>query len=194
MTCQHFMSNHPWNAYLVPMFLDTTFSPVWECLSQSRLFWSETGRRTLAISLHDLLLSRICLSLCSSEAVQGVFVRVFFLLLLSSESNDGIDIVEIPPDSLSIGAFGTGGGLRFNGRDSVTGLRDACLFRELDAGGGAVSSVVLGYVGGGNGLGKSAAEADGEDDAASTLGRFEFDELIDVSTSQHLTHVDSGKW
>lgn len=41
---------------------------------------------TFAISLQLLLASRIAFNLCSSSAVQGVFVRPFFLGVVSSGS------------------------------------------------------------------------------------------------------------
>lgn len=73
--------------YLVPMLLDTSLSSAGECLpkrSQSIFFMGacqllQTFRsHTFAISAQLLPASLMVFSLCSSAAVQGVFVRLFF--------------------------------------------------------------------------------------------------------------------
>lgn len=134
--------------------------------------------RTFAISLQVLPLSRICFRRCSSAAVHGVLVRLFFLPPLSSDRSAGIDTLAEPP--LSATPMLVGGGLRSSCRVSVAGLREAGLFRGFGAGGGFVSSMVEGAAGrcddgggGGRGGGSRPADLGGEDTPELVLGRFE---------------------
>lgn len=94
------------------------------------------GGLTLAISLHVLPASRICLSLCSSTAVQGVFVRLLFLL--DSSECTRFPIARGPAELLSLGD-NTGGGL-----GSSTTPGDAGLFREPELGGRGGGAVLRG--------------------------------------------------
>lgn len=141
--------------YLVPMLLDTAFSPVRESLHCSAIIRLNYDSPTLAMSLQVLPASRICFNLCSSAAVHGVFVRLRFLPL-SSERSAGIEtlVVLVSP---------TGGG-----RVSNLGLGGACLFRGFEDGvngGGAVFRIV----GGGTGI-------DGGGGSSYVLGGDEFAE------------------
>lgn len=143
-------------SYLIPVLLDTSLGPIWERLSAvSKPHWWLSCGRTLAISFQLLPMSRICLSLCSSAAVHGVFVRLRFLPLLSSDSRFGMDT--LAEELLS--AIGiAGGGFRSNCLVSLVGLREAGLLRGFGAGreGGFVSSVARGATGSCEGGGSSA--------------------------------------
>jgi len=89
-----------------------------------------------------------------------VFVRLRFLLLLSSDSRLGIDTLAEEPGSIT-GAAG-GGGLRSNCLVSLVG--DAALLRGLGAAreGGLVSSVARGTIGTGEG-GRISTDRGGDD-------------------------------
>lgn len=119
------------------MFFHTAFRPVGkrlERMSQEKSPCPRAGL-TLAISLHVLPASRICLSRCSSTAVQGVLVLLLFLADSSECTKFPID--SGPAELLSLGDS-RGGGL---GSSVIPG--EAGLFREPDPGvrgGGAVLS------------------------------------------------------
>lgn len=119
------------------MFLDTAFRPIRECLTTMSMFKLQVWRswQTLAISLHVLPASRICLRRCSSTAVQGVFVLLLFLADSSVCTRFPID--SGPAELLSLGDS-KGGGL---GSSATPG--DAARLRDPDSGvrgGGAVLS------------------------------------------------------
>ena len=123
----------------------------------------------MAISLHVLPASRICFNLCSSVAVQGVFVRAFRAGLSLSAILSG-DNKSVPIDMLDVEVpsvvTGPGGGFTFKGRCSADGLGDAGLLRGFGGesiGGGAVLSIDRGSSGIGEGYGSS--DALGEDDS-----------------------------
>lgn len=102
-----------------------------------------------------------------------MFVRLRFLLLLSSDNRLGIDTLAEEPGSITVAAGG--GGLRSNCLVSLVGLREAALLRGLGAAreGGLVSRVARGTIGTGEGGGISTDR--GGDDALdkAVLGRLD---------------------
>lgn len=120
------------------MLFDTSFGPVRKGLSKvsEKKLSPQEARLTLAISLHVFEASRICLRRCSSPAVQGVFVRLLFLVVSSAFTRFPID--KGPAELLSLGDK-TGGGL---GSSCTPG--DAALLRELELGGKGGGAVLSG--------------------------------------------------
>jgi hypothetical protein len=138
--------------------------------------WEIKGCTTFAISPQLLPASRIVFSLCSSVAVQGVFVLPFFLPPSSGGARTGagfggaasVEAVLLP----SAGA----GGLEGEPGGLVSGLSEARRFLGLGDAGGMVEEVVPVAVGC-EGLGAStgavgAGSAAGEVVEADTFCRF----------------------
>ena len=114
--------------YLVPMLLYASFCPLGECLVQATVSTSSLDRsscdvdspaeHTFAISLQLCPASRICFSLCSSAAVHGVFVRLFFAFGSgrgASASGAGAGagaVVSVAPAVVGVFAIWSGGLLR----------------------------------------------------------------------------------
>lgn len=134
------------NGYLVPMFFDTAFCPVGERLPHISMgvLCCMLSRATFAISPQLLPSSRILFNVCSSCAVQGVFVLGFFLL---SPSREAAEIGTPLPD----GPRGeVGGGMVFKGLLIGSGLAgDRGRLRRFAGGGGRRSTSVVESGGGG---------------------------------------------
>lgn len=141
-----------------------------------RFSWGGQGRTTFAISPQLLPASRIVFNLCSSVAVQGVFVLPFFLPASSGGARTGAGFGGAASVGAALLPSAGAGGLEGDPGGLVSGLLEARRFLGLGEVGGKVEKVVL-VAAGCEGLGAStgavgAASVAGEVVEADTFCRF----------------------
>jgi hypothetical protein len=141
-----------------------------------RFSWGDQGRTTFAISPQLLPASRIVFNLCSSVAVQGVFVLPFFLPASPRGARAGAGFGGVASVGTTLLPSAGAGGLEGDPGGLVSGWSEARRFLGLGDVGGKVEKVVLVAVGC-EGLGAStgavgAANAAGEVVEADTFCRF----------------------
>jgi hypothetical protein len=149
----------------------------WSCQTESvRFRQGDQGHITFAISPQLLPASRIVFSLCSSVAVQGVFVLPFFLPTSPRGAGAGVGFGGVASVGAALLPSAGAGGLEGDPGGLVSGLLEARRFLGLGDVGGKVEKVVP-VVAGCEGLGAStgaveAGSSAGEVVEADTFCRF----------------------